>query len=290
MSYGRGDFGGPGFNEGATYNSPGSVSGMPNARNTSDFNRLSSSVGSNVQKISQNVREIEKLVTRLETQEDTRVLRGKLDEVQHYTNQLAKDTNRMLKELNSIPLPSSQSDQRQQRMQKERLTNDFTTALNQFQRVQREAVTKERESVQRVRTHSGMSGGGVMNPFDNTGEALINIEGQNQSVDTAQVQMQEDDLQGLKERESQLKKLESDILDVNVIFKDLATMVHEQGDMIDSIEANVDSAEVHVTEANSQLVKARDYQKKSRKKCMILIICVIVLIGVLALILYLTLS
>ncbi len=33
------------------------------------------------------------------------------DEVQHYTNQLAKDTNRMLKELNAIPLPSSQSDQ-----------------------------------------------------------------------------------------------------------------------------------------------------------------------------------
>ncbi len=50
-------------------------------------------------------------------------------------------------------------------MQKERLTNDFTTALNQFQRVQREAVTKERESVQRVRTmsSSGMgTSGGVM--------------------------------------------------------------------------------------------------------------------------------
>ena len=30
MSYGRGDFGGPGFTEGASYSSPGSVSGMPN--------------------------------------------------------------------------------------------------------------------------------------------------------------------------------------------------------------------------------------------------------------------
>ena len=50
-------------------------------------------------------------------------------------------------------------------MQRERLTNDFTTALNSFQRVQREAVAKERQSVQRVRTQSSSgfgSGGGVM--------------------------------------------------------------------------------------------------------------------------------
>lgn len=281
MSYGKGDFGGPGFGEaqGASYHSPGAVSGMPTARNASDFNRLSQSIGSNVQKISQNVREIEKLVTRLDSQEDTRVLRGKLDEIQHYTNQLAKDTNRMLKELNSIQIPNSQSDQRQQRMQRERLTNDFTTALNQFQRVQRDAVAKERESVQR-------------NPFDDGGEStLINFESQHKATaDPQQVHMQEEDFGALQERESQLKKLESDILDVNTIFKDLATMVHEQGDIIDSIEANVDSAEVHVTEANTQLVKARSSQKKARKKCIMVAICILILIGVLALILYLTLS
>jgi t-SNARE complex subunit (syntaxin) len=35
---------------------------------------------------------------------------------------------------------------------------------------------------------------------------------------------------------STFKKFQADIVDVNTIFKDLATMVHEQGEMVDSIE------------------------------------------------------
>jgi syntaxin 7 len=42
-------------------------------------------------------------------------------------------------------------------------------------------------------------------------------------------------------------------MDINEIFKDLGMMVHEQGDVIDSIEANIESAEVHVQQANQQL-------------------------------------
>lgn len=49
-------------------------------------------------------------------------------------------------------------------------------------------------------------------------------------------------------------------MDVNQIFKDLATMVHEQGEVIDSIEANVESAQVHVSQGAGQLQQARQYQ------------------------------
>ena len=48
----------------------------------------------------------------------------------------------------------------------------------------------------------------------------------------------------LQERERSIRQLESDIVDVNTIFKDLATMVHEQGEMVDSIEQNVESAHI----------------------------------------------
>lgn len=54
--------------------------------------------------------------------------------------------------------------------------------------------------------------------------------------------------------------LQSDIMDVNQIFKDLATMVHEQGEVVDSIEANVEAAQVHVSQASTQLSEARQYQ------------------------------
>ena len=53
---------------------------------------------------------------------------------------------------------------------------------------------------------------------------------------------------------------QSDIVDVNTIFKELATMVHEQGEMIDSIEANVESSQMRVEEGTSQLATASSYQ------------------------------
>ena len=37
-------------------------------------------------------------------------------------------------------------------------------------------------------------------------------------------------------------------------------MVHEQGEMIDSIEANVESAQMRVEEGTSQLASAATYQ------------------------------
>lgn len=56
-------------------------------------------------------------------------------------------------------------------------------------------------------------------------------------------------------------------MDVNQIFKDLAMMIHDQGDLIDSIEANVESSEVHVERASDQLQRAAYYQKNLARRC-----------------------
>ena len=44
--------------------------------------------------------------------------------------------------------------QRQQKIQKERLMNDFSAALNNFQTIQRRAAEKQRETVARARAGS----------------------------------------------------------------------------------------------------------------------------------------
>ncbi|KAF0022705.1 hypothetical protein F2P81_025097 [Scophthalmus maximus] len=75
-------------------------------------------------------------------------------QLQHYTNQLAKETNRHLKELGARPPPLSPSEQRQQKLQRERLMSDFSAALNNFQAVQRSATEKEKETVARARAGS----------------------------------------------------------------------------------------------------------------------------------------
>lgn len=81
----------------------------------------------------------------------------------------------------------------------------------------------------------------------------------------AQISMENDvNLSQLREREAALRKLENDIVDVNMIFKDLAVMVHDQGEIIDSIESNVEAVQIRVTEANSHLESAKRHQVSNK--------------------------
>lgn len=73
------------------------------------------------------------------------------DQIQQYTRQLAKDTSANLKELNVVPTGLSQTEQRQFKMQRERLTDEFTTALNAFQATQRSAAQKVKQQMERNR-------------------------------------------------------------------------------------------------------------------------------------------
>jgi len=157
------------------------------------------------------------------------------------------------------------SDQRQRKMLRDRLTNDFSEALKNFQVIQRTAAQKEKESVTRARAHSKISGS-----YDEEPSNLIDLASPNAQLQ-ATLQMEEEvDLRELQEREQSIRKIETDIVEVNSIFKDLATMVHEQGEVIDSIEANVETASIQVTEGAQQIAKARDYQAKARRKTCLL--------------------
>ncbi|KFW66506.1 Syntaxin-12, partial [Pygoscelis adeliae] len=212
--------------------------------------------------------QIKNLMSQLGTKQDSSKLQENLQQLQHSANCLAKETNEYLKELGSLPLPLSASEQRQQRLQKERLMNDFSAALNNFQAIQRRVSEKEKETVARARAGSRISRKShTFFPSLSSGEDWNQMQSQEEDV-----AITEQDLELIKERETAIRQLEADILDVNQIFKDLAMMIHDQGDMIDSIEANVESAEVHVERASEQLQRAAYYQKKSRKKICILIL------------------
>jgi len=243
-----------------------------------EFTKLAQTIGTNIQKISQNVSSIQRIVTQLGTPADNQQLRAKLHQVQHYTGQLAKDTNKILRDLAAINLPTSE--QRGLKLQRERLVNEFTTALNSFQSLQREAAQKEKDEVKRVRSGSGLAPPPSTGSRDNPLVFLDDsTERQPPEVSQRQVQAFEEevDVQALEERERAIRQLESDIVDVNTIFKELSTMVHEQGDMIDSIEANVESAQMRVEEGTNQLATASSYQTKiRRRKCFLIIIGIVV--------------
>jgi t-SNARE complex subunit (syntaxin) len=74
---------------------------------------------------------------------------------------------------------------------------------------------------------------------------------------------------------------------VNQIFKDLAQIVHDQGEMVDSIEANVEHASIFVEQGHSNVQQALHYQTQARKKKILLLIFLCALIFIIGLTLYL---
>merc|ERR1712013_590012 len=102
-------------------------------------------IGTNIQKILQNVSSMQRMITQIGTPQDNSQLQNQLHQIQHYTGQLAKDSSKQLKELNNYP-PEEALDPRQWKLQRERLQADFTKALDNFQRAQRSAAQKEKDS------------------------------------------------------------------------------------------------------------------------------------------------
>ena len=82
---------------------------------------------------------------------------------------------------------------------------------------------------------------------------------------------------------------QSDIVDVNTIFKDLATMVHEQGDVVKTIEIKIDTAGDAVTQGADQLGQAEIYKNKARKnKICLAVVGLLVLAIIIGLIVWAT--
>ncbi|XP_032877177.1 syntaxin-7 [Amblyraja radiata] len=247
-----------------------------------DAEQLSHVITSNIQKIGWHSAEIQRILNQLGKPQDNVELRKQLQQKQQLVNHLAKETEKHIKEFGSL---AAVIEQRQRKLQKDRLVAEFTAALTNFQRIQREVAEKEKEFVARVRAGSHLSTGA---PDSQRGEILLSLETPNQFQDQVEDGITEEDLELIKDRENAIQQLESDILDINEIFKDLGMMIHEQGDLVDSIEANVETAEVHVHEANQQLSRAAEYQRKSRKKICILIIVLLILAVVVGLIIWAT--
>lgn len=184
-----------------------------------------------------------------------------------------REVNANLKDLSSVPGSGNAVENKQRRLHRERLASQFADVLQQFQSLQKSSAEKEKESAVRVRAS-----------FISSHES----EGMGGEDSQKQVQLDLDELRELREREEAVRRIESDIVDVNQIFNELAILVQDQGETIDTIDANIGTALNQVEEGTTQLQKAVVHQQKARKKMIILIAILLILVIAVILILYFT--
>jgi len=250
-----------------------------------EYLRLNDDIASNIMKIQKNTETITKISGMIGTNKDTSESRDRLHDVLESTRKLAKDTGEDIKKMANLD-GGTQADNRQRKQQQQKLNQQFIQTWQKFSDVAKTVMEKERATVSLARK-SSLSVRDDNPLLKNKGRQPDDDE-ENQAFlaeDNVKKQRQQQVLQNeleyneniIAEREEGIREIESTINEVNTIFRDLAELVNEQGEMIDNIENNISQTVVRTDQANQELTKASKYQKSARTKmcCLLLIILIV---------------
>ncbi|KAL1287363.1 TSNARE1 [Ovibos moschatus] len=198
----------------------------------SDLQELFQETSANIFRINSNVTSLEQSLRSLGTPGDMQELRDSLHTVQQETNRTIAASTSALKQtaelLRGCP--------RQEHLQLDRLKTQLSDAVQRYGVVQKKIAEKSRALLP-----TAQRGGKQQSPqaafaeladdekIFNGGDGVWS--GHEQAL---LPEITEEDLEAIRLREEAILQIESDLLDVNQIIKDLASMVSEQGEAIGS--------------------------------------------------------
>lgn len=156
------------------------------------------------------------------------------------------------------------------------MNREFNESLTTFQVLQRSTIEKQKASraaLEQEESQPGQASG-------QQGDLL-------QQQEQARLAPQSDvDFQSnlIIEREAEIRQIEQSVGELNELFRDVATMVHEQGTQLETIEGNVVQTAEDTRGADTELRKAYKHQKSARNKacCLLLILAIVLIVIVLA--------
>ncbi|XP_074173088.1 t-SNARE domain-containing protein 1 isoform X3 [Rhinolophus sinicus] len=198
----------------------------------SDLQELFQGTSANVFRINSNVTSLEQSLRSLGTPSDTQELRDSLHTAQQETNHTIAASTSAMKQMSELLRGCS----RQERLQLDRLKAQLSDAVQRYGAVQKKIAEKSRALLP-----TAQRGGRQQSPrppfaelaedekIFNGGDGVW--QGQEQEL---LPEITEEDLEAIRLREEAILQIESDLLDVNQIIRDLASMVSEQGDAIGS--------------------------------------------------------
>jgi len=282
------------------YQARGSGSGSGIARNSptprspseeAEYNQLFQLASNNVKQIATNVATISNICPQIGTAKDSQQLRDKLRETVDSTREIAADVLNELKSLSHLD-GHTQDEQSKRKRALTKLNKDFQTYLAQFQDIIKVSAEKEKKApvpTQKVAPQApstqawGKSSYSASAPFimppqetqvDET-QALLDQQKKQQYL-VVDNQREFNDMM-IRQRDEGIRDIEAALSDVNDIFRDLATLVVEQGTLIDNIESNIEQANAKTIKGVQELKVASNEQRKARTKmCCIALIVVLV--------------
>ncbi|KAA1129976.1 hypothetical protein PGTUg99_004882 [Puccinia graminis f. sp. tritici] len=264
-----------------------------------EFQNLANKVSTHIFRINSNVSGLQKLIDLLGSSRDTSDIRKKLHDLTESTREFIKNSSSDAKKLASWQVTDSY------KIEQQKVSRDYASSIQAFQRVSRLSVERQKQFVDRVKSSNVVSspskhGRIASQDIEPESHELSETRPQFQQQQQLQLQQQlqkptqrqqdeeevipdyELDYQEalIEERENEIREIEVGINELNQIFRDLGTIVQEQGGNIDNIESNVHRINNDMSGAVTELHQAHEYQKKSGKKMLCLLIIFVIVLSI----------
>jgi len=270
--------------------------GNVNYTDDPEFQRLSQQLNSKLFKLQSNISNLSRDIGHLGTRQDTARVRERVQDLLEESREVYKELGEGVKKIQGwenvtvclpkVPiLPTRSTNLRRQPTQRytqQKLSREFQASLSEFQSLQQRALEKQKASVSAARAVqdegsdavAGAASGGQQ-PEQQQQQELVRLAAQDE------VDFQE---AIIIEREDMIRDIEQGVGDLNVLFTQVASMVHEQGQQLDTINDNVENVRVDTRGADIELRSAARYQKNARSKacCLMMILLIILTIVLLA--------
>ncbi|CAN6829829.1 unnamed protein product [Brassica oleracea] len=220
-----------------------------------------------------NAKAVKELKDKMDSDVSTALKTAKRVKVNLQELDRANEVNRSLPESG----PGSSSD-RQRTSVVNGLRKKLKDAMNNFMRVRETISTEYRDTINRL--YFTVTG---ENPDEDTVDRLIST-GESETFLQKAIQEQGrgrilDTINEIQERHDAVKDIEKSLNELHQVFLDMAVLVEHQGEQLEDIESHVKRANSLVRSGADKLVKARFYQKNTRKwTCYAILLLIIIVV------------
>ncbi|KAL9617172.1 MAG: hypothetical protein Q9160_008026 [Pyrenula sp. 1 TL-2023] len=247
----------------------------PEYRDDPEFSRLSESLSTRLFELTSNISRLSNQIALLGTKRDTERVRERVHDLLEETRDGFKDVGEGLKKVQNWEDVNPS-----QKYTAQKLSREFSASLSEFQVVQRRTLEKQRAA----RTALEETPQSPSTSTDAQQQQQQQLQASPQLASQDEVDFQES---LIIEREGEIRQIEQSVGELNELFRDVAHIVNEQGNVIDQIDMNVENTVVSTRGADLELRQASRYQKAARGKacCLLLIMAIVLLVIVLAVVL-----
>ncbi|RYP10418.1 hypothetical protein DL765_008114 [Monosporascus sp. GIB2] len=245
-----------------------------------EFSRLSQDLMNKLFHLQGNVSKLRSEISLLGTRRDNPRLRERVHTLLEESTDQFKDVGEGVKKVQTWDDVTPT-----QKYSQQKISREFKAALAEFQTLQRTALDKQRASVSAAKAAlDSAESPAAEDPFAAGDRQHQQLQVQQERIHLAP--QDEVDFQEalIMEREEEIRQIEEGVGDLNVLFQQVAQIVSEQGEQLQTIEDNAINVRDDVRGADYELRSAARYQKNARSKacCLLLILAVILTIVLLA--------